>query len=486
MSTVALGWIAVVAYFSVTSAFAVYNARRTTSVATYAVGTRDIPAVVVGLSLAAQLTSVATFVVNPGLVYAYGYSALLGYGFCAAMGITLGLAFFSRRFRTHGARVQALTVPQWIGARYDSQALRAGFAVLSLGLVTFATLIVVALAVVFGRLLALPPQTVVVGLVTIVVVGVMLGGATGHAWTNAVQASIMVVVAVLLIGAGLPSLGGGGVTERLAALDPNLVGATNPASPFFRNFFEVVVCNFVIGLAIVCQPHIISKALYLRDDREVRKYLATAIGVGLVFTGVLVTGIWARFALAQPVPIDRVISSWIAGSFPPAVQVLIAIGLLCAGLSTLEGILLALSATFSADFFPLLVGKGSDKTALLVGRAGLMVVAVATVILAIWQIAHPTGGTVAIFAQYGVYLLFSASFLPLACGMFLPRVGRLVVSLAAVAVVATYVAVAAFKLTMLHNNPAFLATAGIFTGWVVVGVGTLFGRVQAAETAAGA
>jgi SSS family solute:Na+ symporter/sodium/pantothenate symporter len=443
------------------------------------VGNRDIPAVVVGLSLAAQLTSVATFVVNPGLVYAFGYSALLGYGFCAAMGITLGLAFFSRRFRTHGARVQAVTVPQWIGARYESPPLRAGFAVLSLGLITFATLIVVALSLVLSRLLVVPPEAVAAALMTVVVLGVMMGGATGHAWTNAVQASVMVVVAALLIGAGWPLLGaGGGVTERLAAIDPNLVRATNPASPYFRNLFEVVVCNFVIGLAIVCQPHVISKALYLRDDREVRKYLATAIAVGLLFTGVLVTGIWARFALTQPVGIDRVISTWIAGSFPAGVQVLIAVGLLCAGLSTLEGILLALSATFSADIYPLFVRGGTDRAALRFGRAGLAIVAVTTVLLAIWQISHPTGGTVAIFAQYGVYLLFSASFLPLGCGMFLPRVGRGLVSAAVVAVVVTYVAVALLKLTTLHNNPAFLATSGIAVGWAVIGVGSVAQRMR--------
>ncbi|MCX6544859.1 MAG: sodium:solute symporter [Acidobacteria bacterium] len=479
MSTIALGWTAVVAYFLLTSALAYRSSRRTSSVATYAVGNRDIPAVVVGLSLAAQLTSVATFVVNPGLVYAYGYSALLGYGFCAAMGITLGLAFFSRRFRTHGARVRAVTVPQWIGTRYESTPLRTGFAVLSLGLITFATLIVVALSLVLSRLLVAPPEAVAAALMTIVVLGVMMGGATGHAWTNAVQASVMVVVAALLIGAGWPLLGaGGGITERLAAIDPNLVLATNPASLYFRNLFEVVVCNFVIGLAIVCQPHIISKALYLRDDREVRKYLATAIGVGLLFTGVLVTGIWARFALTQPVAIDRVISTWIASSFPAGVQVLITIGLLCAGLSTLEGILLALSATFSADFYPLFVRGGTDRAALRAGRAGLAMVAVTTVLLAIWQISHPTGGTVAIFAQYGVYLLFSASFLPLGCGMFLPRVGRSLVSAAVVAVVVTYVAVALLKLTTLHNNPAFLATAGIAVGWVVIGVGSLVGRLR--------
>jgi len=478
MSTATLGWIAVLAYFAVTTTLAVRNARRTKSVATYAVGTRNIPAFVVGLSLAAQLTSVATFVVNPGLVYAYGYAALLGYGVCAGTGITLGLAFFSRRFRRQGTRVQALTVPQWIGARYESTALRWVFAVLSLGLVTFATLIVVALAVVLGRTLALPPAWVAAGLLVIVVTGVMLGGATAHAWTNAVQASIMVVVAVVLIGKGLPLLADGGITARLAAIDPHLVMPTNPVSPFFRNVFEVAVCNFIVGLSIVCQPHIIAKALYLREDRDVRSYLATAIVVGLLFTGVLVTGIWARLALAQPVPIDRVIATWMAVSFAPAMQVLIMIGLLCAGLSTLEGILLALSATFSADFYPLVAGKGGDRTALLVGRVGLAVVAIVTAGLAAWQIAHPTAGTVAIFAQYGVFLFFSAAFLPLACGMFLPRVTRPVVSLSVAAVVITYFAFALFKVTALHNNPGFLATAGILAGWTVVAVGALAGGLH--------
>jgi len=71
MSTVALGWAAVLAYFAVTTAIAVRGARRTRSLASYAIGGRDLPAWVVGLSLAAQLTSVATFVVNPGLVYAF-------------------------------------------------------------------------------------------------------------------------------------------------------------------------------------------------------------------------------------------------------------------------------------------------------------------------------------------------------------------------------------------------------------------------------
>jgi Na+/proline symporter len=186
---------------------------------------------------------------------------------------------------------------------------------------------------------------------------------------------------------------------------------------------------------------------------------------------VLTTGIWARLALVEPVTIDRAIPTWIGASFPAGLQVLISIGLLCAGLSTLEGILLALAATFSADFYPLVARARSERTAWRVGRVALALVALVTIGLTLWQLEHPTGGTVAIFAQYGVYLLFSASFLPLACGMFVPRAGRALVTWSVVATVGVYAAVAILKLTPLHNNPAFLATAGILAGWLVIGVG---------------
>jgi len=464
-----LGWTAVLAYFAVTGTLAARAARRTRSVAAYAVGTRDIPAVVIGLSLAAQLTSVATFVVNPGLVYAFGLPALLGYGVAAGTGIMVGLSVMSLRFRRQGARVQALTVPQWIARRFDAPALGLLFAVLSLALVTFATLIVVALALVLAPLLAIPIEAAVIGLLVIVVGGVMVGGATGHAWTNAAQAMVMLVVALLMIGAGLPLLASGaGLAERLRAIDPNLVGHVNPASPYFRTFLEVFVFNFVVGIAIVCQPHVISKALYLREDRDVRRFLLTAIGCGLIFTAVLVTGFWARLALEVPVRIDRAIPTWIGGHFPAPLQVLITIGLLCAGLSTLEGILLALSSIVSIDLFPWMVRSPSDKASLAAGRVGLAIAGIVTAGLALWQIEHPTGGTVAIFAQYGVYLVFSTSFVPLACGMFVPSARRADVVVAVIVSIAVYAGFAIFKLTQYHNNPAFLATAAIAAGWVVI------------------
>ncbi len=470
-----LAWIAVSMYVIATMALTLRGALRTRNLEGFTVGNRDIPAALVGLSLTAQLTSVATFVINPGLVFHYGVAGLLGLGVAAAGGITIGLVVFTARFRRIGNQVAALTVPQWIGTRYGSSGLRATFATLSLGLVSYAVLIVVALSLVLSGLLGVPAAAVAVVVTAFVVGYVLIGGANTHAWTNALQALVMLAVALVLIGTGLPLLWrDGGLLTRLAAQDPNLVSAVNPASLYFRNAFEVFVCNFLVGLALVCQPHIVSKALYLREDRQVRTFLGVAVAAGLVFLGVLVVGLYARVALPAATPVDQVVPLYIFQTFPPALQVIIGIGMLCAGLSTLEGILLALASICSIDVFPAvkrLLSIDGDRWALRFGRGSLVVLAVPIALLALAQLANPTGGSVAIFAQYGVYLLFTASFLPLACGMFLPRVDGPLVALGVAYAVLAYVGVAALQLTSMHNNPAFLATCGMAVGWAMVGGG---------------
>ncbi len=485
MSSAILPWCAIAIYVLITVVLTVRGALRTRSLSGYAVGNRDIPAALVGLSLTAQLTSVATFVINPGLVFHYGVSGLAGLGLAAALGITVGLLFFSARFRKMGSQVAALTVPQWIGNRYRSGGLRSLFSVLSLGLVAYAVLIVVALSLVLGGLLGLPPAALVVVITAFVVVYVMIGGANTHAYTNAIQAVVMLVVALVLVGSGLPLLWrDGGLLATLARTDPNLVTITNPSSLYFRNLFEVFGCNFIVGVALVCQPHIVSKALYLDDDRQLRSYLGVAVAAGMVFLSVLVVGLYARTVVPAATPVDQVVPLYIFQAFPPLMQVLIGIGMLCAGFSTLEGILLALASIFSIDVYPALSGipgfrsATSERSALRFGRAAMVLVAVLTIGLARHQLAHPTGGSVAIFAQYGVYLLFTASFLPLACGMFLPRVGTRLVALGVAAALAGYIGTAALQLTGMHNNPAFLATCGIAAGWLVIGVGLAVARVR--------
>jgi SSS family solute:Na+ symporter/sodium/pantothenate symporter len=473
-----IAWSVLSLYAFVTLFLTVRGMRKTSSLKSFAVGSRDIHPAFVGLSLTAQLTSVATFVVNPGLIYAFGVSGLLGMGGAASLGIILGLIFFSNRFRAIGTRVFALSVPQWIGTRYESRGLRLFFAILSLALISFVVLIVVAIAKILAGMTGSSPQVMSVVAVVFVFGYVLVGGANTSAYTNAVQAVIMLAVAIILIASGLHLFfQEGGLLAKLATIDPNLASATNPKSLYFRNLFEVFVCNFIVGCAIVCQPHIVGKVLYLKEEKDVKIYLAVALLAGVVFMMVMFVGLYARVTLPGNLPPDSVVIHYIFKNFSMGIQMLISVGLLAAGISTLEGILLALSVIVSNDLYLASFrepAKGEaeeearNRRALLVGRLGMIALGGVAILFSFWQIQNPTGRSVAIFGQYGVYLLFTVSFLPLACGMFLPQISRRAIAMSAVAATLTYFATAYFQITFMHNNPAFLATMAAFAGWLVI------------------
>jgi sodium/pantothenate symporter len=495
VSHLTLVWTALFLYVGITLFLTIRGMMRTKDLASFAVGNRDIAPAWVGLSLTAQLTSVATFVVNPGLVYHYGLSALMGLGVAAGLGIVTGLCVLSGPFRNVGDKVKALTIPQWIGARYESKGLRVFFALISLSLISFIVLIAVAIALTLFSLLQLTDisQTtwLVVGVMVFVFTYTLLGGANTSTYTNAIQALVMLLVGIILIASGYELfMSGEGLFAKLSAIDPKLTAFANP-EPFgyFRNLFEVFFCNFIVGLAIVCQPHILGKSLLLKDSSQIKTYLGVAILAGTVFVSVMLVGLYARVSLDQVARIDLVVPTYIAKNFSSGTQVLISMGLLCAGISTLEGLLLALSAIFSSDLYltfrPLNPETRDQdlKKALRFGRISLIVVGIGCVLLSIWQLRNPTGGSVAIFAQYGVYLLFTATFLPIACGLFLPSVTRGLVSLGVAASTLFYfipAIVHKFAPTApffyMGNNPAILATCGIIAGWVVVGVGLMFGK----------
>ena len=483
MNETTLPWILFVVYAVAIVSLAIWNRRKASTMQGFSVGSRSLPPFFVGLSLAANMTSVATFVINPGLVHAYGWSGIVAYGFAAPLGIFLGLVVTSKKFRQIGDRFTVLTVPQWLGERYGSRRLTVLFAVASLLQVTFLVLIVTALVLVLMSVLQLGMWVALVIVVGLAFTSILLGGASLHVVSNSVQALTMLAVALLLVGSGIELFAGGlgQFFGRLDAIAPFYGSVTNPDSLLFRDLFEVVVANFCIGVAIIMQPHIISKSLYLRTERDVNLYLVTAVIAGTVFTTVLLVGLYARVDLGGGIAPDRVVATYIATEFAPALRALIMLGVLAAGFSTLEGIILALSTIFANDLWANLARlAGADEEAvrarlLTVGRAFLVVLAPVTVLLAWRQIVAPSL-SVAIFAQNGVYGLFAATFAPVVFGLFSERVTARLAATAAVAALAVHFGMYYFEITPYHNNPAVPATFALAASTLIMAVGVLVRR----------
>ncbi|MCB0570118.1 MAG: alpha/beta fold hydrolase [Phaeodactylibacter sp.] len=464
--------------------FVIRGALRTTSISDYAVGSIRFSPVVVGLSLAASITSAATFIINPGFIALYGFSGLLAFAIVMPLGIFFSLAILTKSFRKHGASVQALTMAQWIGKRYGSNGYALFFGFLSLLLITFIVLICVGMTKVMAKALNADELYILIGLAAFVFGYMMFGGANSMVYTNTIQAILMLIVAFILLGSGYEHFSQGvhGFIDKLAAIDPYLVKAVNPNSFLFRDYFEIVFCNLVVGVAIVCQPHIITKSLLLKEERDVNRYLATGILVEAIFFSVVLAGLYARLrfpdltADGQPLKMDGIIPAYVVTEFPVFVGLIVIMGLLSAGLSTLEGLIQSVSTTITSDIIGHLagprLGEGERRTRRLIAINKVVIVflAVVSIWLSYGQLAHPSL-SVGIFAQNGVYAYFSAAFVPVLLGIYfrdVPKAAPVAASATAVLVhFGTYYGRLSWYMQAEVRNPAIAATYAILASLVV-------------------
>jgi SSS family solute:Na+ symporter/sodium/pantothenate symporter len=476
MDETLLSWVFFLAYVGAVVGVSLAARRKAGSMESFAVGTRTVSPFWVGLSLAANMTSAATFVINPGLIYLYGWSGVLGYALATPLGIYLALVVFSKRFRKVGDEFTVLTIPQWIGDRYGSRPLKLYFAVLSLLQITFLVLIVVGVTLVLQQALGIPQTAALLLTVGLTFGYILLGGAASHIRTNAIQAGIMILVALLLLGSGLEFVADGGFFQRLADVGPFYAEPVNPDSLLFRSIFEVFVANFFVGVAVILQPHIMSKALYLRSEADVNKYLATAVVAASLFFAVLAVGLFARIELGGGLAPDTVIATYLTEAFAPLPRAIVVLGVLAAGFSTMEGILVALSSIFANDFLktvlPARITTAPDWTDRGVRYARWFLVGLIPVTLFFsWQQLVDPSLSVAIFAQNGVYGLFAATFVPILAGIFVQRVTRGWVAAASVVALLVHFGTYYFELGPYWNNPAVPATYAIVASLLVMAAG---------------
>ncbi len=273
------GWLFIAAYMAIVLFFVVRGARKTKNMSDYALGSMSFNPIFVGLSLAASITSAATFIINPGFVALYGLSGVLSFVIALPAACLISLALITKGFRKQGTSVQAGTMAQWIGRRYESPGYSLFFGFLSLLLLTFIVLICVGLTKVISKTLDINELYVLIGIVAFIFGYMMFGGANSMVYTNTIQAIIMLVVAFILLGSGYEHFEKGvlGFIDKLRAIDPNLAGITNSSSPLFRGLFEIIIAQIIVGVAIICQPHIITKSLLLKSDKDVNKYLTAGI-----------------------------------------------------------------------------------------------------------------------------------------------------------------------------------------------------------------
>jgi Na+/proline symporter len=429
-------WILIAIYASVILYFVIKGARKTKSLSDYAIGNLNFSPISVGLSLAASMTSAATFVINPGFIANYGFAGFISFGIVFPIGSIISLIVLTKSFQKYGQSIKALTLAQWIGKRYNSNGYSLFMAFLSLLLITFIVLIIVALTKVLSKSLNINELSVLIGIIVFVFGYMMFGGANSMVYTNTVQAIIMLIVATILLTSGYQHFSDGinSFFNKLAFIDPNLTTLTNSNSPLFRDFFEIIICQFIVGIAVVCQPHIITKSLLLKSEKDVNKFLIVSVTAEILFFLVVFTGLYARITFPDlavggiVLKNDGIIPAYVVKTFADGtvaivIGLLVVLGLISAGMSTLEGLIQSVSSTITSDIIKPLFGSKikSEKGLIAANRIAIIFLAIIAGIISYDQLINPKL-SVGLLAQNGVYAFFSAAFIPILFGIFLKNV----------------------------------------------------------------
>ena len=398
-------------YFVIVAAIGVWATKRTRTAHDFFVAGQGIGLWTLAIAAMAATLSGFAFIGGPGLVSQAGIGAVfivLPVSLTNAMGAWV----LAKRMRLLAEVRTMITVPDAIGARYDSRAAQGLAAIAMLiAIVGYMATNVLALGLVinaiFGTGLA---AGIWIGLAITLAYSVS-GGILAGVYTDLFQGSLMALASVLVFTYVLKVGGGmGEISRTIFAADPAFLGPWGKLTPLAAlSFF------FVFGLGSLGQPHVIHKFYMLKDPRRLKWYplvMTTAlfvtlllyVGVGLVVKALTVRG---EMALATP---DDATPTFLLRFTPVLLAGLVFSGVAAAIMSTVNSFMSIGAAALTHDI-PVALGR-PVRNQLFWGR-----VATVAISLVAAAVAQASGTLVAFLGVFG-WGLFASTLVPaLAIGL---------------------------------------------------------------------
>jgi Na+/proline symporter len=377
-------WAFLVVYIAGMLCFGYVGSRRVAGADDFATARRGYGPFLLALAFASTAASGATFLGLPGLTYQYGMSTLW-IAFCYPLGIYIGVLICQRTIGRYGNAAGARSIPEFLGERFQSEAIRLSAAVFSLILLFYLASQLVSGLVMFERMLGLDQAWALV-ITTVVLLGyVTLGGAHADILTDGVQGLLMVGLAVaiaVIFFLGVGTGGFGGLIGGLRAEDPALLGTFNPANNTTASFWAaitVTIAHIPLGLL----PHIGNKLWALRDERSRSRFIAMAFAFGIVLPCITLGGMTARVVLGDELAsaaggANSALPELFINLFPTWIAALLGVGVLSAIMSTADGLVISTSQVFANDIYrrsiaprlhPEISQENLDRNVLSISRA---------------------------------------------------------------------------------------------------------------------
>jgi len=335
-------------YMSVILGISIWSFFKTETEVDFLAAGRSIGPLVGGAVLAATQISAGTFVGTAGRHYLAGVSWWFPW-----LGLWTGWLVSAFFVAPKLRRLGALTVPDYISARYGSPG--AG-ALAGLLIVVAYTIYLVAqfqaggeiAQVVFG----IHPLTAMLIIVASTALYTLLGGVRSSSYIEFLQTLIMVGALVISVPVLLHQVGGGNALAAvrrslgfLDSIDPRLVG-------WYYRPKELLAFAIAFGFSIAAAPYELTRFYSMRDERTVRRAIFVSIGFQMAISVCIMSiGMLMRVLFPNLPSQDQATAIMAFQVLPPVVGALLLVAMLSAIMSTVNSVLLVTGAGVAHDLY---------------------------------------------------------------------------------------------------------------------------------------
>jgi len=297
-----------------------------------------------------------------------GYAGRIGWGFGLSslwivvgntlLGSLLSWLILARRTRLLTEELQAMTMPEFLSARYEAPFLKSLSAlIIFIFLVPYSASVYMGLSYLFDVVMGIPYEWALLLIAGLTGIYLVMGGYFAVSISDLIQGSVMVFGVIFLIFYLLvqPEVGGfSQAITRLREVDPGLVKAVGP--PGFWPLFGLVVLTSLGPWGL---PQMIQKFYALKNEQVILTATVVATLFALICTfGAYFTGSLTHLFFEEPPLINGVsdpellVPNLIVQVMPSAFTLLFLLLIFSASMSTLSSLVLVSSSAIVIDLLP--------------------------------------------------------------------------------------------------------------------------------------
>ena len=376
-----------VLYLGIMAFIGWYAGRKTNSIGDFFVLSGKAGVVVSGIAYFSTQFSMGTFLGTPGTIYGVGYAGMAisvpGAVFC----MILPALLIGRKLITLGHKYGFLTMADYLTDRYHSKNMSGVLGVMMLFfLVPMMGAQIIGAGVIVHVFTGLPEWVGVVGMGIIVILYCMSGGMKGAMMTDVIQGSLMIATAVVTFIVSVV-MGGGFSNINHTLQSMNEAYLTFPGANGYMPW-TYYVSNIVLwSFFTMGQPHLFTKFFAMKDHKTMFKAILLGTA-GMFFSATLIewAGVNGIASIQNIEKADQIIPMILQRGMNPFLASIFIAGIVAAGMSTIDGILVTTTGAVTRDIYQKIINKdATDESVMKMSKVVTVIIGIIVICFGVFQ-----------------------------------------------------------------------------------------------------